>query len=165
MTNKQCLEQYLEENLDRLCRLAFSFALNQNDAEDIIGDSVMKALKAIDTLKEPDYVGTWMYRIVINTAITANSKKARTMIIDPHSTEWETLYRHAPQEEYFQEIHFQDIIASLNQDQRVLVVLRYLEDLPLATIGEMLGENVNTIKTRLYRALKKLRSQMEENHE
>jgi RNA polymerase sigma-70 factor, ECF subfamily len=44
------------------------------------------------------------------------------------------------------------------------LILRYFEELPIAEIAEILGENVNTLKTRLYRTLRILRAEMEENH-
>ncbi len=163
MTNKQLLEAYLENNLDRLYRLAFSYAANRHDAEDIICESVIKALQAIDTLREPDYLGTWMYRIVINTAKTMMKRNSKVIFFDPLSDEWQKLPQHTIWNDSYESIHFKDIVACLNRDQRLLVVMRYLEDMSLATIADLQGENVNTIKTRLYRALKKLRKEMEEH--
>ena len=42
-----------------------------------------------------------------------------------------------------------------------MVVLRYFHDLKLEDIGEILGENVNTVKARLYRTLKKMWLELE----
>jgi len=164
MANKQLFESYLVENLDRLYRLAFSYTLNREDAEDVISESVAKALTALHTLKEPKYLGTWFYRIVINTAVTMQSKKAKVIAFDPLSDEWQILTQNMMSEEPYEGVHFEDLIASLNSDQRILLILRYFEEFPIAEMAEMLGENVNTIKTRLYRTLRILRAEMEEKH-
>ena len=162
MADYQHFEAYLEENLDRLYRLAFSYTLNQADAEDVVNESVMKALQALHTLREPKYLGTWLYRIVVNTAITAQSKKAKVVAYDPLSPEWQNLTEHLVTEESNDGIQFQDLIANLNPDQRTLMILRYFEERPLWEIAEILGVNVSTIKTRLYRALHKLQNEMKE---
>jgi RNA polymerase sigma-70 factor, ECF subfamily len=138
--------------------------LNREDAEDVISESVAKALQALHTLKDPKYLGTWFYRIVINTAITMQNKKAKVIAFDPHSVEWQILTQSLIVEDSHEGIHFVDLIASLNSDQRILLILRYFEELPIAEIAEILGENVNTLKTRLYRTLRILRAEMEENH-
>lgn len=164
MASKQLFESYLVENLDRLYRLAFSYTLNREDAEDVISESVTKALQALNTLKEPKYLGTWFYRIVINTAITMQNKKKKVIAVDPLSTEWQMLTQNMTIDDSYESIHFEDLIASLNSDQRILLILRYFEELPITEIADVLGENVNTLKTRLYRTLRILRAEMEEKH-
>ena len=44
-----------------------------------------------------------------------------------------------------------------------MIQLKYFEDMKLSEIAEVLGENVNTVKSRLYRGLKKLRLELSEN--
>ncbi len=161
MANKQLFESYLIENLDRLYRLAFSYTLNREDAEDVVSESVTKALQALHTLKEPKYLGTWFYRIVINTAISTNKQKAKVVAFDPLSSEWQTLTQSMVIEESYDRVHFEDLMKSLNSDQRILLILRYFEELPIADVAEIVGENVNTVKTRLYRTLRLLRTEME----
>jgi len=161
MTSEQLFESYLIDNLDRLYRLAFSYTLNREDAEDVVSESVTKALQALHTLKEPKYLGTWFYRIMINTAISMNKQKSKVIAFDPLSTEWQTLTNSMVIEESYEGIHFEDLMKSLNSDQRILLILRYFEELPIAEVADIIGENVNTIKTRLYRTLRLLRTEME----
>lgn len=164
MANIKLFETYLLNNLDRLYRLAYSYTLNREDAEDVISESIVKALQALHKLKEPKYMGTWFYRIVMNTAITATSKKTKVVAFDPLSTEWQELTRGMIIEESYEEIHFEDLLVSLNAEQRILLILRYFEEFTIAEISVMLGENENTIKSRLYRALRTLRGKVEEHH-
>lgn len=53
-------------------------------------------------------------------------------------------------------------LFELPDEERIIVELKYFEDMKLDDIATILNENVNTIKTRLYRSLKKLRIRLEE---
>ena len=56
-------------------------------------------------------------------------------------------------------------LDKLPDNYRTVVVLRYFEDLKFEEIAEVLNENVNTVKTRLYKSLKALRIEMEDYEE
>ena len=53
------------------------------------------------------------------------------------------------------------MLDRLDEKERTVVVLRYFHDLKLEDIAGILGENVNTVKARLYRTLKKMRMELE----
>lgn len=153
--HKQLFENFISENLDQIYRFAYGYMGNQSDAEDVVNDSVIKALSALDALRSPEFMSTWFYRIIINTANTALRKRARVIPFDPHS------FEHG-QAEATSDLSLEDLIEPLNPEYRAVVILRYLEDKSLNEIAEILGENLNTIKTRLYRALKQLRIHIDE---
>ena len=67
---KEKLKTYVTNNIDKIYRLAFSYAKNQADAEDIVNESIKRALHSINSLKKDYYMSTWLYRIVVNTANT-----------------------------------------------------------------------------------------------
>ena len=79
---KEKLKLYITNNLDKLYRLAFSYAKNEHDAEDIVNESVKRALDAIYQLEKEEFLGTWMYRIVINTASSYMKMKSKLIYID-----------------------------------------------------------------------------------
>ena len=54
-----------------------------------------------------------------------------------------------------------EILERLDGKERAVIILRYFQDLKLEEIAEVLEENVNTVKARLYRTLKKLRVELE----
>ena len=61
----------------------------------------------------------------------------------------------------YEGIELREILDRLDEKEKTVVVLRYFHDLKLEDIGEILGENVNTVKARLYRTLKKMRLELE----
>ena len=79
---KEKLKTYVTNNIDKIYRLAFSYAKNQVDAEDIVNESIKRALYSINSLKKDYYMGTWLYRIVVNTANTYLKSKSKIIYID-----------------------------------------------------------------------------------
>ena len=53
------------------------------------------------------------------------------------------------------------VLERLDDRSRTVVILRYFEDMKLEDVARTVGENLNTVKARLYRALKKLRLDLE----
>lgn len=66
---RKLIENYTIENKEKLYRIAFSYTKNKEDALDIVQESVLKALKSANTLKTPQYIKTWYYKILTRTAI------------------------------------------------------------------------------------------------
>lgn len=65
-------------------------------------------------------------------------------------------------EDDYSKITLMSIISRLDIKYREIIILRFLEDRQLNEIAEITGVNENTVKTRLYRALEKLKADMEE---
>ena len=62
----ELIEKNLIDNYSRYYRLAFSYVKNESDAMDIVQEAAYKAIYKSSTLKNPEYAGTWICRIVIN---------------------------------------------------------------------------------------------------
>lgn len=150
---KELLKEYVTKNIDRLYRLAFSYSKTEQYAEDIVNESVVRALAAIDTLRNEEYIGTWMYRIVINTANTYLKKQAKIIYLDDSMIEDGLLDK-------YRDVDLYKEIMRLEDKYRIIIVLRFFEDQSIEKIAEILSENVNTVKTRLYAALDKLKKNM-----
>ncbi len=156
MTKKQLLENYIRENIDQMYRFAYSYMMNQSDAEDVMNDSVVKALKAIDTLINPEYLGTWLHKIIANTALSYLDRRKKIVYMDSND-----LFEIPANEQPPKEVDFEYMIYNLAPKYKSIIVLRFLEDRSIEDIAQILEENVNTIKTRLYKALRLLRIDME----
>lgn len=155
MNKKRLFEDYINENIDAAYRFAYTYAGNSEDAEDIVNDSVIKAMKAINSLKDPKYIKTWFYKIISNTALTHIKKKKRFVHIEcPEEV-------CASSEDDYSEITFNSIIENLDVKYRDVLVLRFMENMQLNEIAKILNLNENTVKTRLYTSLKLLKINME----
>lgn len=153
------VEKFIIENRESHYRLAYSYVRNKETALDIVQDSILKALKSIDRLEEITYLKTWFYRIIINTAIDFIRKNRRMTVMDD-----DILSIHLPQsEDEMTDMDLQDAIDRLSPQYKTLIILRFFEDLKIEEIATITDQNINTVKTRLYSALKKLRIEVGED--
>ena len=152
------LQTYLLEKKEAHYRMAYSYTRNKEDALDVLQDSIEKALRSLQKNGSPNHLNSWFYRILINTAIDYTRKKKRSAIMDPD--EFEYLLQ---SEDHYKNFDLETALEKLPPDYKVIIVLRYFEEMKLQEIAEILGENVNTVKTRLYRGLKFLRIELKEN--
>ena len=146
-------ERVLLENYDKYYRLAYSYMKSEQDALDVVQESAYKAIRDCGQVKEQRYIGTWLYRIVVNTALDALRRRAREVALEEwQENSWQPSYAG---------LELWEILDRLDEKERTVVVLRYFHDLKLEDIARILGENVNTVKARLYRTLKKMRMELE----
>ncbi len=152
--NEIRIERQLIADYQKLYRLAYSYVHNENDALDIVQESAYKAVKNSHTLKNPQYAGTWIYRIVINESISfLRKQKQRETSLYEADGETTDLY---------QDVDLHQALEQLELMDKTVIMLRYFEGMQLNQIAETLDENLSTIKSRLYRSLKKLRISLEE---
>lgn len=158
MSNRQLLEKFITENLDNAYRFAYSYTKNSQAAEDVVSESVIKALSAIDTLKNKEFLKTWFYRIIINTAISRIRSEQKIIYIDSKDTD---IYEKTFDD--YSHITLNEFIEKLDEKYKTVIILRYFEDMTLEEISKITGENLSTVKSRLYRGLKILKTEMEED--
>lgn len=154
-------QAYLHANSRAHYRLAYSYAKTEADAWDIVHDSIEKGLRAIDKGNMPDMMNAWFYRILINTSLDFLKKRKRLVHYEPEA--FETMIE---TEDHYMDFDLHEALEKLPTVIKTIVILRYFEELKLSEIASILGENENTVKTKLYRGLKLLRVELEEeNHE
>lgn len=150
-SKEETVRRVLLENYQSYYRLAYSYAGQEADAMDIVQEGAYKALLKAHTLREESFAGTWIYRIMINTAKEYLRTNRRV---------YEELDDNYALEEESSDIDLRSAVDRLPLHEKTLVILRFYEDKTLAEIGEILQENVNTVKSRLYRTLEKLRREL-----
>ncbi|HYF82309.1 MAG TPA: sigma-70 family RNA polymerase sigma factor [Clostridia bacterium] len=151
------LENYILQNKESHYRLAYSYVKNKDDALDIVQESILKALNSIDSLTNAEHIKTWFYRILVNTSLDVLRKKGKLnyvedIVLDLNSEAKDDIYEN---------LDLQNAMDNLPHNYRLIISLRYFEDLKLEEIAAILGENLNTVKTRLYAGLKRLLIEME----
>lgn len=134
-------------------RLAFSYVKNPDDALDIIQESIKKALISIEAIKEPNSIKSWFYKIVIRTAIDFLRKQKKVTLADDQTID----FLSDGKEDAYKDIDLYNALGKLPLQYKTVITLRFFEDLKLEEIAEIVDENINTVKTRLYRGLKLLR--------
>lgn len=156
---EELVEQTVLENYKRYYRLAYSYVHNDADAADIVQNGVYKALRSSHTLRNPEYVKTWVYRIMLNEVFL--------FCRQPDFDSYERLQEEQRIDaEYtvdnYSDFDLKQALDTLSIQDRAIVIMKYFEDRKLEEIADILNENVSTVKSRLYRSMKKLRVKLAE---
>lgn len=153
------IEKHLTDGYEKYYRYAFGFVRNQEDALDIIQDSSYKAIKNSWKLRDKQRIESWIFAIVRNTALDFLRKKEREFPMED-----EILYELAGAEKPNEtDDGFYSLIHNLNEEEYTVLTLRYIEDKKLDEIAAISREKVSTVKSRLYRALGKLKNSISYN--
>lgn len=153
--NRQLLVEHIVSGQTDFYRLAMSYVKNRDAALDVVQEAIVKALSKVDTVREPAYLKTWFYRILINEAMN-HFRRNRNLV----SLEEVMADRAAEPRDPGERLDLYDAIDRLSFPEQTVIKLRYFEDMKLEDIARVLGENQNTVKSRLYRGLKKLRLEL-----
>lgn len=150
---RDVVEQLLLTNYNKYYRLACSYVHNDADAGDIVQNGAYKAILNSSKLQNIEYAETWIYRIMMNE-IFAKYREKETVSLEAISFD-------KGKEDEYKNVDLQKAIESLEKEDRAVIILRYFEDRKLEDIARILDENLNTVKSRLYRSMKKLKLQLE----
>ncbi|MGN1145701.1 MAG: sigma-70 family RNA polymerase sigma factor [Acetatifactor sp.] len=153
-TKEKLVEDKLLSNYNRYYRLAYSYVHNEADAGDIVQNGAYKAILNSDTLRQEQYVETWLYRIMLNEIFSFLRKPAMSSIDEVAET---------GREDTYENLDLARALDSLEKEDRLVIQLRYFEDMKLEEIAAILDENLSTVKSRLYRTIKKLRIKLEDD--
>ncbi|WP_353957862.1 sigma-70 family RNA polymerase sigma factor [Lysinibacillus sp. G4S2] len=139
-------------------RMAFIYVKNQEDALDIVQEVAFKSFDKITTLKEPAYFKTWLIKITISCAL--NYLKRHQKVV-PMKTEMLDVVPTTVKDPTISILLYQ-MLNELSDEEKGIVILKYYEGYSFKEISELLHIPLGTAKSVLYRALQKLRLQVEE---
>lgn len=146
----------IENEQERFYRIAYSYVKNREDALDIVHNAIVKALQSYTGLRRPEYARTWFCRILINESISFLRKNRRFVPLEELQ---ETADDTQPEQEAYLDLYA--ALDKLPPELKTVVILRFFEDMKLEEVAEVLPANLSTVKSRLYRALKLLKLDME----
>ncbi|WP_274653938.1 RNA polymerase sigma factor SigW [Paenibacillus humicola] len=157
---------------DKLFHMAYRMLYNRQEAEDVVQDTFMRVYRNLARYDDTMKFSTWIYRIATNLCIDRLRKRKPVYSLDAESNEHEGLdgYAMIPSDDRTPEselllsdtqriIH--QAIETLPAKYKLVMVLRYLQEMSLQEIGEVLDMPVTTIKTRVHRGREFLRKKLE----
>ena len=148
------VEEQILDSYEAMYRLAYTYVKNEEDALDIVQESVYKAIKYSGRVRQEAYIRTWLWRIVMNTAVDFIRKNSKEVATEE--------MQETGREDTYQDFDTLEELNILDEREKAVVVLRCFEDQKLEDIARILNENTNTVKTVLYRSLKKLKVRLAE---
>ena len=149
---------------NKVFSLAYAIVSNREDAEEIAQDAFVKAFKGLPSFKERSSFSTWMYRIVVNTAL--NKKKLKKLVTveatdqikqnEPLDFESLTAYLKTDDQKKF----IRMALDALNEQEKLCLTLFYLNELSVKEIQEITRISESNIKVLLLRGRKHLHEQL-----
>ena len=157
----------VERHMRQAYRLAFSFVNEHHRAEDVAQEAFVRAYNGLPAFRGDAGFGTWLYRIVTNLSLNhlkqmkAAAEREVVMDVIPDSPAAEEIpgARQELREQLEKALH------QLPTMQRAVVILRHLDGLSTKQVSEILNCSEGTVKTHLFRGLKKLKSSLAVVHE
>ena len=123
------------------------------DPEDLLGDVFLQVARDIARFKgDDDALRRWVFSIAHNRLVDAHRRRARRPVVDDVAVPERAAP--APPEEFDPELV--EALASLSAEQREVVVLRFVADLPLEAVARVTGRKVGAVKALQHRALENL---------
>ena len=155
----------------KLYQICYRMLGNKQEAEDIAQEAFVRAYINLHTFDQKRKFSTWLYRIATNLCIDRLRKKQTDDYLDADvaGTDGLDMYSHIASDEQLPEeqalqMELQDRIqyeiSRLPDKYRTVIVLRYIEELSLQEISEILDMPLGTVKTRIHRGREALRKQL-----
>jgi RNA polymerase sigma-70 factor, ECF subfamily len=158
----RAFEALVEPHLGQLYRLAAAM-VGPEEARDVTQETLVSAWQELRRLDRHDRLESWLRSILMNRARNVLRSRRRHPVVryDPTAGHADHLH-HEPMGALHGRWAMDDALATLRPDQRAVIVLHYLADLPMPQVAATLGIREGTAKSRLHAALRGLRREFAE---
>ena len=167
--DQDAFESLVRTHGGRLLSVARRFLGSNEDAEDAVQETFIKAFKSIHTFEERAQLHTWLHRIVVNTSLMKLRERRRkpqesiddllpTFVADGHQTTESREWSDALVERKETAAIVRQAIARLPEQHRTVLILRDIEERDTAETAAILGTTTTVVKVRLHRARQALRT-------
>ena len=163
--NRASLEQLVDHFHKDVFRMVYYRTYSRMDAEDLTQEIFMQMSKSLSSLKDAGSIRPWLFRIALNRVRDFRRKKSILSFfgttIELEAAAQATAENHnnpanAMMLKEFQ-LEFRQLTDSLSQREREVFMLRFVDQLGIREIAGVLKKSESTVKTHLYRALRKFR--------
>jgi RNA polymerase sigma-70 factor (ECF subfamily) len=163
--DRPSFERLITIHQEGIFRMVYARMQSRADAEDVVQDVFLSAYRNLASLREPELFKAWLYRIALNRVRDFMRKRKLMSLFGFTSKEADEDYPdsgpdgfdHLAARRFWSRVN--DFLTSLPPLQREVFRLRFIDDLGIHEIAAALGRNESTVKTHLYRALDKFRTE------
>ncbi len=165
MTNKEeHFKQIVEQNKGRILRICKYYAPSEEDCKDMYQEVLINIWQSIDGFKGNSEIGTWIYRIAVNTSLTFAGKQYKRMKlnVDIETSNLKSLLDEEKDEFLLKEKKLQELQVHLNQlsviDKALMGLV--LEGLSTKEIADIIGITEPNVRVKIHRVKEELRGSM-----
>ncbi len=169
-------DSLMSQTYKKVYNMAYRLSGNRADAEDLTQEAFYRAYRSFGDYEGDKPFENWIFRIATRLFLDLlrnRKRRIRAVSYDapiPREGSEEGLFFDVPdqmpnpEKEILNELLSEDLqraIESLNKEQKMLIMLADVEGMPYKEIAEILGKPVGTIRSRLHRTHRLLRSRLE----
>ena len=152
----EAFTQIVLELENELYKIAKTRLTNESDIQDAIQETMIETFKSIKKLIDQKKLKKWLIKILINKCNIIYKKKYKKDIsIDEYNLENYIILNDYKNIE--DDLDFYRLIKILKYEERIIIILYYMEQYTVSEIKTILGINENTIRTHLFRARQKIK--------
>ena len=170
-TKEQVFENELLPHIDALKTFAFHLTYNENDADDLVQETYMKAYRFIDKYIAGTNAKAWLFKILKNAYINEYRKKSKRPtqvdfedIVSYHDSDDASSTSYLDlREEIFQNMMGDEVTIAINRlpiDFRTVILLCDVEGFTYEEISKIINVPIGTVRSRLFRARNMLKEKL-----
>ncbi|MGE0076888.1 MAG: RNA polymerase sigma factor [Bacteroidales bacterium] len=164
ITKDEQFKQIVEQNKTRILRICRFYAPSEEDCKDMYQEVLINVWKSLDKFKGNSEIGTWIYRITVNTSLTFAGKQYKRMKlnVDIETSNLKGLLDDDKDEAMIKESRLHDLQIHLNQltviDKALMGLV--LEGLSTKEISDVIGITEPNVRVKIHRIKEDLKESM-----
>ncbi|MBQ8663173.1 MAG: RNA polymerase sigma factor [Eubacterium sp.] len=145
----ECFVELMQQQLQSMYKIAKAMLSSEEDIADAFQETILTCWEKIHQLEEERFFRTWLIRILINKCNDILRQKQKFVLV-------EELPEVPKTDLGFANLEWEEVLNSLDEKYRIVVILYYVEGFKTSEIAEMLGIQESSVRTRLSRSKEKL---------
>ncbi|MCX0371525.1 sigma-70 family RNA polymerase sigma factor [Clostridium perfringens] len=158
--NKESFGILIKNNKEYLYKMAFLYVKDEQDALEVIHETVYRVFLNIEKLKKAKFFNTWITRILINVSIDFLKKKGKNEMLDESTPIRKERCEISTEEK----LDLYNAIDLLNDNYKTVIIMMYFNDMKIKDISKVMETPENTVKTYLRRAKQALGEVLKEGY-
>lgn len=158
--NKESFGILIKNNKEYLYKMAFLYVKDEQDALEVIHETVYRAFLNIEKLKKAKFFNTWITRILINVSIDFLKKKGKNEMLDESTP----IIKEKCEISTEEKLDLYNAIDLLNDNYKTVIIMMYFNDMKIKDISKVMEIPENTVKTYLRRAKQALGEVLKEGY-
>ncbi|EOU1683027.1 sigma-70 family RNA polymerase sigma factor [Clostridium perfringens] len=158
--NKESFGILIKNNKEYLYKMAFLYVKDEQDALEVIHETVYRAFLNIEKLKKAKFFNTWITRILINVSIDFLKRKGKNEMLDESTS----IIKEKCEISTEEKLDLYNAIDLLNDNYKTVIIMMYFNDMKIKDISKVMETPENTVKTYLRRAKQALGEILKEGY-
>jgi RNA polymerase sigma factor (sigma-70 family) len=162
--DKQAYAKIIHKYKNPLYATILRMTKNPQDAQDLVQEAFIKVYNQLEKFEQKGSFSSWLYRVAINHCMDEFRKK-RYSINQVEVNENSAINPNNPEVVFLQKEknrQLERLIATLPEDERIIILLRYANGLSYSEISETVDMSLANVRNKIFRAKKKMRDKVKQ---